>query len=88
MAHPDPKRRTANSRLAAHVSWANTPDRSKRTAPARQAAWDSWEKKVDPDGLMDPEQRRLAAESARTAHYQRMSRAGHEARWGKRKNAA
>ncbi|WP_435107826.1 hypothetical protein [Nocardiopsis synnemataformans] len=84
MAHPDPQRRSANARLAAHESWAKTPDRSKRTAKARAALEEKWLRQVDPDGLMDPDQRRLAAESARKAHYQRASRAGHAARWGKR----
>lgn len=84
MAHPDPTRRSANARLAAHSSWARTADRSQRTAAARAAAEQRWETQVDPDGLMAPEQRRKAAASARAAHYQRMSRAGHAARWGKR----
>jgi hypothetical protein len=66
------------------VSWAKTPNRSERTAAARAALDAKWERDVDPDGVMDPDQRRLAAESARKAHYQRVTRLASAARWGKK----
>lgn len=69
----DAERRLQRS-SAAHASWANTPDRTARNAAAR-AAWEAkFERIVDPEGLMSPEARRKAAESAIKAHYREMAR--------------
>ncbi|MEV2277774.1 hypothetical protein AB0I72_19520 [Nocardiopsis sp. NPDC049922] len=86
MAHPDPKRRKQIASMAANISWARTPVRSERIAPANRAREEGWEKKVDPEGVMRPDDRAKAAQNARHAHYQRISRLGVEAR--RRKRAA
>jgi hypothetical protein len=62
-----------NSRIGAHVSWANTSDRAARTAPARKAAMDRFEKQVDPEGVLDPTERAIRAEHAKKAYFLRLS---------------
>ena len=82
-----PAERSARARLAAHASWAKTADRTARTAAAKKASpasVDYWLKQVDPDGAMDPEARRLAAESAYKAHMAKMSFEGLKARRAKK----
>ncbi|MFC9089023.1 hypothetical protein [Nocardiopsis dassonvillei] len=86
MAHPDPTRRRQIASMAANVSWSRTAVRAERLAPANRAREQKWERLVDPDGAMKPADRVRAAESARKAHYQRISALGVEAR--RRKAAA
>lgn len=57
------------AQVAAHQSWANTGDRSARTSTGRAAFLARFEAQVDPDGLLDPEDRALRAESARRAYF-------------------
>ncbi|OZM74186.1 hypothetical protein CFN78_06640 [Amycolatopsis antarctica] len=64
-----PEQKTAQSRAAAHHSWARTSDRTRRTAAARTAADERFERQVDPHGLMSPQDRAKAAASARRAFY-------------------
>lgn len=80
----DQAQRTTRARIAAHTSWAKTADRTRRTAPAREAALARFEREVDPHGVMTPQQRAAAAQSARTAHFQRLALASHAARRAKR----
>jgi hypothetical protein len=68
-----PQERTLRARMAAHVMWAHTADRTKRTAPARKAAMDRFERAVDPDGVLDPDERARRADSARSAHFTQMA---------------
>jgi hypothetical protein len=68
-----PELRTLRAQLAAHTRWANTDDPVEATAPARKAFNDRFEKQVDPDGVLDPEERARRAESARKAHFTRMA---------------
>ncbi len=63
-----PSERRLRAQLAAHQSWANTADRSARTARARAAALERFERLVDPDGKLQPAERRRRAEHARRAH--------------------
>jgi hypothetical protein len=77
---------SAQHRVAAFTSWANTPDRNARTAPARRAARERFEKQVDPEGRLSPEARTKAAEAAYRAHMIRLSIKAAESR--RRKAAA
>lgn len=63
-----PEQRILRARLAVHASWANTADPANRTAPARRAFLDRFERQVDPDGLLDPEDRARRAEHARKSY--------------------
>jgi hypothetical protein len=67
------KQRSLRARIAAHASWARTGDPAKRTAPAREAFLKRFEREVDPDGQLDPVERRRRAEHARKAHMQRLA---------------
>jgi hypothetical protein len=74
----------AAARLAAHASWANTPDRAARTAPAARGLLAKFEREARERLGPDATDRQVAdaAESARRAHYARMSAAGVAARRG------
>lgn len=68
------------------TSWSNTEDRAERTSKARKASPSSleyWEQKLDPDGAMPEEQRRLRAEAALSAHMARLSLKASKARSAK-----
>ena len=67
---PDtPQRRALRARLAAHSLHAKVADPSAHTAPARQAFLDRFERKVDPDGVLSPEERVRRAGHARKAYF-------------------
>ena len=68
-----PAERSLRSRLAAHESWARTRDPAARTANARKAFRDRFENEVDPDGILDPDERIRRAESARKAYFTRLA---------------
>ena len=73
---------SAAARLAAHESWARTPDRAARTAPAARGLLARFEREArDRLGPAASDQQvAAAADSARKAHYARMSAAGVAAR--------
>lgn len=68
-----PEQRSMRARIGAHESWARTTDRSARTEKARRSFLERFEREVDPDGVLDPAERRVRAEHARKAHMLRMS---------------
>ncbi len=67
-----PAERSMRARIAAHSLHAQRDSRE-LTAPARKAFADSFERKVDPDGVLEPAERRRRAEHARKAHYTAMA---------------
>ena len=67
------RERTLAARIAAHASWAATPDREARTRPARAAFIARFERQVDPDNVLPPHERRVRAESAKHAYFQRLA---------------
>jgi hypothetical protein len=73
---------SAAARLAAHESWAQTADRSARTAPARAALSARFEGEARERLGPAATERQVAdaAESARRAHFARLSAAAHAAR--------
>lgn len=75
-----PAERTLRAKIAVETSWANTADRSARTKPARDALAAKFEAEVDPDGILDPDERARRAEHARRAHFHRMALASARAR--------
>jgi hypothetical protein len=64
-----PAQRSLLAQAAAHASWAKTTDRAARTAPARRAALARFERQVDPDGVLEPEERQRLAQSARRSYF-------------------
>jgi hypothetical protein len=75
-------------RLGAHTSWAITEDRTARTAPAREKFLDRFERQVDPDGVLDPQERGIRAEHARKAYFTRLSLKAAEARRARKRRSA
>lgn len=55
------------------------------TAKARQAFFDGFDRKVDPDGVLPPEERARRAEAARKEHFARLAYAAAKARARRRK---
>lgn len=79
MPAADAATRQRIARIAAHTRWAND-DPVAGTEAARRAFHDSFERKVDPDGVLDPAERARRAESARKAHMLRLSQKAAAAR--------
>lgn len=75
-----PHARSLAAKIAAETSWANTPDPSARTAPGRAAFDERFERQVDPDGVLDAQERARRAEHARKAHFARMALRSAESR--------
>lgn len=76
----DPTTRSLAAQIAAHDSWANTSNRAARTAKARDALWKRFEQEVDPDGLLDLDERIRRAKHARSAYMSRLALASHASR--------
>ena len=64
--------RALRGRIGAHRLHA-THDPRETTKAARQAFWLSFEREVDPDGLLEPEERARRAAHARAAHFARLA---------------
>lgn len=67
MAAHDPVTRKMVAQLAALSRWSKTSDRAAATAPARRALIERYEHDVDPQGRLDPRERRRRAIQARDA---------------------
>lgn len=84
----DPVERALRSRLAAHISWANTADRPTRTAAAAAARKASESRflmqarDLHPTGT--PKQIEDTAQSLRKAHYTRLALLSAQARRAKK----
>lgn len=65
--------RSQIARIAANTRWANTEDRAAATQPARDAMFRKFEDQVDPERKLPADERAKRAQSARTAHYQRLA---------------
>lgn len=75
---PTPMPRQLSGRLGGLTSWANTPDRTARTQRSRDAgpgSIDYWLAKLDQERFADAtdEQRRAAAQAAKSAFYARLA---------------
>jgi hypothetical protein len=79
-----PSERSLRAQVAVETSWANTDDRAARTKPGRDAAFARFEAEVDPDGALDPAERRQRAEHLRRAHMKRLALKSAQARRLKR----
>ncbi len=72
-----PSERSLQAKLAAHVLHAQGKT---NTAPARAAFHARFEREVDPDGILDPDERARRADHARKAHFTRMQLSAAKAR--------
>lgn len=75
-----PSERSLRAKAAIHARWANVSDPKAETEPARQAFLEKFERQIDPDGVLDPQERARRAEHARKAHFYRMALASARAR--------
>ena len=76
--------RVLRARMAAHLLHAQISDPAEHTAPARAAFLSRFERQVDPDGVLDPEERARRAEHAKKAYFLRLALASRKARAEKR----
>lgn len=67
MPDSDAALRRDHARRAALIRWALEPDRTAATSAAREARWAAYERRVDPDGLLRPAERRKRAKSLQDA---------------------
>jgi hypothetical protein len=75
--------RSLRARMAAHAMHAAN-DARVTTANGRAAFQARFEAEVDPDGILEPDERRRRAEQARRAYFTRLSLAAARARRAKR----
>ena len=78
-----PAERSLRARLAAYAMHAQHDSRH-TSAPGRAAFLARFEADVDPEGRLDPEERRRRAEHARSAYFARLALASVAARRAKR----
>src|SRR5215204_518038 len=78
-----PAERSLRARLAAYALHAQRDPRE-TTANGRAAFLARFDREVDPEGLLEPEERRRRAEQARRAYFARLSLAAVKARQAKR----
>src|SRR5829696_9208500 len=78
-----PAERSLRARLAAYALHAQRDPRE-TTANGRAAFLARFDREVDPEGLLEPEERRRRAEQARRAYFTRLALASAKARRAKR----
>lgn len=78
-----PTERSLRARLAAYAMHAKHDSRD-TSAPGRAAFLARFEADVDPDGRLDPEERRRRAAHARSAYFARLALASVAARRARR----
>jgi hypothetical protein len=71
--------RVLRARVAAHIMHA-THDARQTTANGRAAFLARFEREVDPEGVLDPQERARRAEHARRAYFTRLALASAKAR--------
>jgi hypothetical protein len=76
--------RILRARMAAHLLHAQISDPAEHTAPARAAFLSRFEREVDPDGILDPQERARRAEHAKKAYFIKLALASRKARANKR----
>ena len=76
----DRTKRVLQARMAAHALHAQVKDPAAHTAPARQAFLSRFEREVDPEGVLEPQERARRAEHAKKAYFTRLALASSKAR--------
>jgi hypothetical protein len=79
--------RVLRARIAAHLLHSQISDEAEHTAPARAAFLSRFEREVDPEGVLDPEERARRADHAKKAYFLRLALASRKARADKKKTA-
>jgi hypothetical protein len=81
----DRANRVLRARMAAHALHARVQDPAAHTAPARKVFLSRFEREVDPEGILDPQERARRAEHAKKAYFLRLASASSKARAKKRR---
>lgn len=76
--------RILRARLAAHALHAKVSDPKAHTAPARAVFLSRFEREVDPQGILEPQERSRRAEHAKKAYFLKLAIASRGARKKKR----
>src|SRR3954464_12009626 len=84
MMASDNNERALRARMAAHLLHAQITDPTAHTAPARAAFLSRFEREVDPDGVLEPQERARRAEHAKKAYFLRLALASRKARAAKK----
>ena len=77
--------RALRARMAAHLLHAQIDDPAAHTAAARAAFLSRFEREVDPDGILDPQERARRAEHAKKAYFLKLALQSRKARAAKRR---
>jgi hypothetical protein len=80
--------RVLRARMAAHLLHARIRDAAAHTAPARAAFLSRFEREVDPDGVLEPQERARRAEHAKKAYFIRLAVLSRKARAAKRRHTS
>ena len=78
-------RRALQARMAAHALHAKVQDPAAHTAPARRVFLSRFEREVDPEGVLEPQERARRAEHAKKAYFLSLARKSGQTRAKKRK---
>jgi hypothetical protein len=78
-------KRVLQARMAAHALHARVEDPAAHTAPAREVFLSRFEREVDPEGVLEPQDRARRAAHARKAYFTRLALASSKARAKKRR---
>jgi hypothetical protein len=82
----DRSKRILQARMAAHALHARVADPAAHTAPARAVFLSRFEREVDPEGVLNPQERARRAEHAKKAYFLRLAAASSKARAKKHRN--
>lgn len=67
-----PEERKLRAKLAAQARWSRPGARSQQSTVIRDRRLQHYEQQVDPNGELDPEERRACAKSAASEHMTRL----------------
>ncbi len=73
-------KRVLQARMAAHALHARVADPTAHTAAARKVFLSRFEREVDPDGVLEPQERARRAEHAKKAYFLKLAVASSRAR--------
>jgi hypothetical protein len=73
-------RRVLQARRAAHALHAQVADERAHTAPARTVFLSRFEREVDPDEVLEPQERARRAQHAKKAYFLKLAMASAEKR--------
>jgi hypothetical protein len=83
-----PQQRIFSAQIANLTRWSRTPDRKAATEPARRGRMAKFEAMVDPEGMLEPDERARRAEMALKAHMLSLAAKSAKVRAARKERAA